>query len=144
MLFRSVSQKFGWKLNYGAIATMWKGGCIIRSAFLSDIKRAFDSDSTLENLLFDAFFRDAIARCQNGWRKVLAEAILLGIPVPALSSALAFYDGYRCERLPANLLQAQRDYFGAHTFEFLRQPGVFHHVNWTGEGGSVASTNYQA
>lgn len=139
---------------------MWKGGCIIRrfvlfpahlvnpvllfSAFLGDIRRAFDKDGSLENLLFDSFFRDEIARCQGGWRKVLAEGALLGIPLPALSSALAFYDAYRCELLPANLIQAQRDYFGAHTFELLTQPGVFQHVNWTGEGGSVSSTNYQA
>lgn len=158
MLFRQAANTFGWSLNNGAIALMWKGGCIIRryvkiiimtliflySAFLGDIKRAFDHNPELKSLLFDNFFRDAIGRCQASWRLVLAEAIMLGIPTPALSTAMAFYDAYRCESLPANLLQAQRDYFGAHTFEFSNEPGHFYHVNWTGLGGSTSSTNYQA
>lgn len=157
MLFRRASQQFNWSLNYGAIATMWKGGCIIKrypyhsyschqcvSAFLGNIENAFDRCPTLENLLFDNYFASAVKRYQEGWRKALGEAIKMGIPTPALSSALAFYDGYRTARLPANLLQAQRDYFGAHTFEYVDQPGTFHHVNWTGQGGSTSSTNYQA
>jgi 6-phosphogluconate dehydrogenase len=144
MLFRQAAKTYNWSLNNGAIAMMWKGGCIIRSAFLSDIKRAFDRDSQLENLLFDEFFRDAINKCQASWRLVLAESIMLGIPTPAMSTAMAFYDGYRSEMLPANLLQAQRDYFGAHTFEYLDEPGKFHHVNWTGHGGATSSSSYQA
>lgn len=111
---------------------------------MGDIKQAFDRNPGLENLLFDEFFMTALAQCQKSWRLVLAEAVLLGIPTPALSSALAFYDGYRTEKLPANLLQAQRDYFGAHTFEYLDAPGTFHHVNWTGQGGSASATTYQA
>ena len=114
------------------------------SAFLGDIKRAFDRDPDLESLLFDKFFTMSLTQCQKSWRLLLAEAILLGIPTPALSSALAFYDGYRTKALPANLLQAQRDMFGAHTFEYLDAPGTFHHVNWTGQGGSTSSTTYDA
>ncbi|PJF17232.1 6-phosphogluconate dehydrogenase, decarboxylating [Paramicrosporidium saccamoebae] len=144
MLFSEASKTFNWNLNMGAIATMWKGGCIIKSAFLGDIRKAFDRNPNLENLLFDSFFTQALAQAHPSWRLILSESILIGLPVPALSSALAFYDGYRCERLPANLLQAQRDYFGAHTFELLDNPGVYKHVNWTGQGGTTSSTNYQA
>lgn len=142
MLFKQAALTHGWTLNNGAIAMMWRGGCIIQSAFLDDIKNAFDKNSDLENLLFDPFFCSALEKCQNSWRRVIIEAIMLGIPMPAMSTALAFYDGLRSELLPANLLQAQRDYFGAHTFEYLDQPGVFHHYNWTGQGGSTSSTTY--
>lgn len=142
MLLKEAAQNYGWKLNYGAIASVWRGGCIIRSVFLGDIKRAFDKEASLGNLLFDNYFREALSRCQHGWRLVLAEAAMLGIPTPALSTALAFYDGYRCARLPASLLQAQRDYFGAHTFEYEDQPGVFHHYNWTGQGGNASASHY--
>jgi 6-phosphogluconate dehydrogenase len=122
---------------------MWRGGCIIRSVFLERIKEAYDRDPELPNLLLDEYFREVIARCQPAWRATVATAIELGVPVPALSSALAFYDGYRCARLPANLLQAQRDYFGAHTYERLDRPrGEFLHTDWTGRGGVVASTTY--
>ncbi|MFP3982991.1 MAG: decarboxylating NADP(+)-dependent phosphogluconate dehydrogenase [Desulfurivibrionaceae bacterium] len=133
MLMREAADQYGWKLNYGGIALMWRGGCIIRSAFLGNIKEAFAKNPTLDNLLFDDFFRQAINKAQAGWRKVVAKAVELGIPTPAFSSALAYYDGYRSERLPANLLQAQRDYFGAHTYERLdRSRGEFFHTDWTG------------
>jgi len=144
MLMRAAATEFKWKLNMGAIALMWRGGCIIRSVFLGNIKAAYDKDPDLVNLLLDDFFRGAIHRCQESWRKVVSTAVLLGIPIPAFSSALAFYDGYRSEKLPANLLQAQRDYFGAHTYERLDNPGKFVHTNWTGHGGNVSSTTYQA
>lgn len=144
MLFRQAAKTFNWKLDNGAIATMWKGGCIIKSAFLGDIKKAFERDAQLENLLFDEFFLQAIDRCLKSWRLTVSEAVMLGIPIPTLTSSLSFYDGYRCANLPANLLQAQRDYFGAHTFEYLEQPGVFHHYNWTGTGGTVSSSTYNA
>ncbi|MDN5274771.1 MAG: 6-phosphogluconate dehydrogenase [Candidatus Saccharibacteria bacterium] len=143
MLMRAAAGEYGWNLNYGGIALMWRGGCIIRSRFLSDIKAAFGRKPTLTNLLLDPFFVDAIATNQRGWRHIVSEASLCGISVPALSSALSFYDGYREERLPANLLQAQRDYFGAHTYERLDKPrGEFVHTDWTGNGGSTTSSTY--
>jgi 6-phosphogluconate dehydrogenase len=145
MLLREASKEYGWKLNFGSIALMWRGGCIIRSRFLGDIKKAFDKNPDLENLLVDDFFRAAMKECQDGWRNAVAEAVRMGIPTPAMSSALAFYDGYRRERLPANLLQAQRDYFGAHTYERIDKPrGEFFHTNWTGRGGKVSSRSYNA
>jgi 6-phosphogluconate dehydrogenase len=134
-----------WTLNNGGIALMWRGGCIIRSKFLGKIKEAFDKNPALPNLLMDPFFAAEIARCQDGWRRVIAAAAINGIPVPAISSALAYYDGFRTGRLPANLLQAQRDYFGAHTYERTDKPrGQFFHTNWTGRGGTTASTTYNA
>ncbi|HSL39744.1 MAG TPA: decarboxylating NADP(+)-dependent phosphogluconate dehydrogenase, partial [Desulforhopalus sp.] len=143
MLMRQAATEYGWKLNYGGIALMWRGGCIIRSAFLDNIKLAFDRNPSLENLLLDDFFRAAINQAQFGWRKVVAKAAELGIPTPAFASALAYYDGYRSSRLPANLLQAQRDYFGAHTYERVDKPrGEFFHTDWTGRGGKVSSQSY--
>lgn len=143
MLMRAASEEFGWGLAYGNIALMWRGGCIIRAAFLDDIKAAFDHNPTLTNLLLAPFFGEQIKNCEAAWRRVVGAAVELGIPTPALSSALAFYDGYRRGRLPANLLQAQRDYFGAHTYERVDQPrGQFFHTNWTGQGGNVTSTTY--
>jgi 6-phosphogluconate dehydrogenase len=145
MLMRAAAKEYKWNLNYGGIALMWRGGCIIRSVFLGRIKEAFDKNSKLSNLLLDPFFRKAIKDAQRAWRNVVAMAAKKGIPVPAFSTALGFYDSYRNERLPANLLQAQRDYFGAHTFERLDQPrGQFFHTNWTGHGGTVASGSYTA
>jgi len=136
MLMREAAATYGWDLNYGNIARMWRGGCIIRSVFLDNIKEAFAGNPALENLLLDDFFRNAIDNAQAGWRKMVARAVELGIPAPALSSALAYYDGYRSERLPANLLQAQRDYFGAHTYERLDRPrGEFFHTDWCGPDG---------
>jgi 6-phosphogluconate dehydrogenase len=143
MLMRAAAKQYGWNLNYGGIALMWRGGCIIRSVFLGKIKEAFDKDPSLSNLLLDPYFKGEIDRCQNAWRDVIATAVRAGIPVPAFSTALAFYDGYRCGRLPANLLQAQRDYFGAHTYERTDKPrGEFFHTNWTGRGGDTASSTY--
>lgn len=145
MLFKAAARNYGWKLNYGGIALMWREGCIIRSRFLGDIKEAFDQDPGLENLLFAPFFKSAIAKALPGWRQVVSEAVRSGIAVPAMSAALGFYDGYRREHLPANLLQAQRDYFGAHTYERLdRESGKFFHTDWTGEGGRVTSGTYNA
>ena len=145
MLMRAAAEQHQWNLNYGGIALMWRGGCIIRSAFLADIKKAFEKNPGLTNLLVDPFFKKAIKSCQRSWRKVVSAAVRKGIPVPALSTALAFFDGYRCERLPANLLQAQRDYFGAHTYERVDKPrGQFFHTNWTGRGGTTSSTTYNA
>uniref|UniRef100_A0AC35TUY8 6-phosphogluconate dehydrogenase, decarboxylating n=1 Tax=Rhabditophanes sp. KR3021 TaxID=114890 RepID=A0AC35TUY8_9BILA len=144
MLLREASKVFKWKLNFGAIALMWRGGCIIRSAFLGKIKHAFEKNPELTNLLIDDFFQKAIANNQASWRTVISTAVQLGIPTPAFSTALAFYDGYRTAVLPANLLQAQRDYFGAHTYELLTQPGKFVHTNWTGRGGRVTSNAYSA
>jgi 6-phosphogluconate dehydrogenase len=124
---------------------MWRGGCIIRSAFLGKIKEAFDRSPDLDNLMLDPYFHHEIERAQNGWRRVASVAVSHGIPIPAMSSALAYYDGYRSERLPTNLLQAQRDYFGAHTYERIdRSRGEFFHTNWTGRGGTTASTTYNA
>ena len=142
-LMRQAANTYGWRLNYGGIALMWRGGCIIRSRFLGCIKEAFDKDPELTNLMLDDFFRAALERAQGGWRRVCAQAMLNGIPVPAFASALSYYDGYRCERLPANLLQAQRDYFGAHTYERVDRPrGEFFHTNWTGEGGDTTAGTY--
>jgi 6-phosphogluconate dehydrogenase len=145
MLLRAAAEEYGWNLNYGGIALMWRGGCIIRSAFLGKIKEAFDKDPELGILLLDSYFKEQVEAAQGAWRRVVAKAVEMGVPVPAMSSALAFYDGYRNERLPANLLQAQRDYFGAHTYERVDRPrGEFFHTNWTGRGGDVTSTTYQA
>jgi 6-phosphogluconate dehydrogenase len=142
-LMKAAAEEYGWKLNYGGIALMWRGGCIIRSVFLGKIKEAFDNNPGITNLLLDPFFREKMEKAQNGWRNVVATAAANGIPVPAIASALCYFDGYRCERLPANLLQAQRDYFGAHTYERTDRPrGEFFHTNWTGRGGTTASTTY--
>lgn len=143
MLMREAAREYGWNLNYGAIALMWRGGCIIRSSFLGRIKEAFDREPELENLLLDPWFKEVIESAQGAWRRVVAAAVGAGIPVPALSSALSFLDAYRSERLPANLLQAQRDYFGAHTYERTDKPrGEFFHTNWTGTGGNVSAGTY--
>ncbi|MBO7524412.1 MAG: decarboxylating NADP(+)-dependent phosphogluconate dehydrogenase [Verrucomicrobia bacterium] len=145
MLMREAAEEYGWKLNYGNIALMWRGGCIIRSVFLGKIKEAFDKNPKLKCLLLDDFFRKAIKDNQRAWRDVIATAAKKGIPVPAFSTALAFYDSYRAARLPINLLQAQRDYFGAHTYERIDRPrGQFFHTNWTGHGGNTVSTAYNA
>ncbi|MBE2234154.1 MAG: decarboxylating NADP(+)-dependent phosphogluconate dehydrogenase [Anaerolinea sp.] len=145
MLMRAAAAAYSWRLNLGGIALMWRDGCIIRSAFLGKIKEAFDVDPELSNLLLAPYFRDAMTAADAGWRRVVAAAVQLGIPAPALSSALAFHDGYRCQRLPANLIQAQRDYFGAHTYERIDRPrGQFFHTNWTGHGGDVTARAYQA
>ncbi len=145
MLMRAAAEQYQWNLNYGGIALMWRGGCIIRSIFLGKIKEAFEKQPGLRNLMLAPFFRKALNSSHRSWRNVVAAAAKKGIPVPAFSTALAFYDGYRSERLPANLLQAQRDYFGAHTYERLDQPkGQFFHTNWTGHGGDVASGSYTA
>ena len=145
-LMRTAAKTYGWNLNYGGIALMWRGGCIIRSVFLGRIKEAFDADPELTNLLTTPYFHAAIDEAQDGWRRVCAAACLAGIPMPAMTSALAYYDGYRCARLPANLLQAQRDYFGAHTYERVDAPrGTFFHTDWNdGEVGTTASTQYNA
>ena len=145
MLMRAASVEYDWNLRYGSIAMMWRGGCIIRSAFLDNIKDAFDREPDLVNLLIDSWFADTLHDSQDGWRRTVSHAALCGIPMPAMGSALAFYDSYRTERLPANLLQAQRDYFGAHTYERVDKPaGERFHTDWTGEGGDVSSTSYQA
>jgi 6-phosphogluconate dehydrogenase len=144
MLLREAAKEYGWHLNYGGIALMWKGGCIIRSAFLGDIKKAYVNNPELKSLLFDPFFQNALSETHQAWREVVSQAVLLGIPTPALATALSFYDGYRTEQLPASLLQAQRDYFGAHTYELLGQEGKWIHTNWTGRGGNVSSTTYDA
>ena len=142
-LMREASKEYNLSLNYGEIALMWRGGCIIRSQFLNDIKQAYTGNPELENLLLADFFVDAIKQADAGWRKAVVLGIELGIPTPAFSSALAYYDGYRTERLPANLLQAQRDYFGAHTYERIDKPrGEFFHTDWTGRGGKTASSTY--
>ena len=145
MLFREAAREHGWNLNYGGVALMWRGGCIIRSAFLGRIKDAFDREPGLDNLLLDPYFAGEVDAAQAGWRRVIATAVELGVPVPAYSTALAFYDGYRSGRLPANLIQAQRDYFGAHTYERTDKPrGEFFHTNWTGRGGATSSGTYEA
>src|SRR5256885_1727567 len=145
MLMRAAAKEYNWNLNYGGIALMWRGGCIIRSRFLGEIKKAFDKNPKLSNLMLDKFFAKAIKQCQRGWRNVVATGAKKGIPTPAFGTALAFYDGFRNERLPANLLQAQRDYFGAHTYERVdKSRGEFFHTNWTGRGGDVASGTYNA
>ena len=144
-LMQAAAKEYGWHLNYGGIALMWRGGCIIRSVFLGKIKEAFDSDPDLVNLLLDPFFKQEVSQALPAWRRVVKKAVELGIPVPALSTALTYYDGYRCERLPANLLQAQRDYFGAHTYERIDKPrGEWFHTNWTGRGGSTSASSYTA
>jgi 6-phosphogluconate dehydrogenase len=143
MLLREAANEYHWNLNYGGIALVWRAGCIIRSVFLGKIKEAFDRNPKLSNLLLDPYFTAMIEGCQNSWRRVVARAVENGVPVPAFTTALAFYDGYRSERLPANLLQAQRDYFGAHTYERVDQPrGKFFHTNWTGKGGNVSAGTY--
>ncbi len=145
LLMRAAAEQYHWNLNYGGIALMWRGGCIIRSIFLGKIKEAFDKQPGLSNLMLAPFFRKALNASHRSWRNVVSASIKKGIPAPAFSTALAFYDGYRTARLPANLLQAQRDYFGAHMYERLDQPrGQFFHTNWTGHGGDVASGSYTA
>src|SRR5659263_7616 len=143
-LMQSAAKTYGWNLNYGGIALMWRGGCIIRSAFLGKIKTAYDSNPELSNLLLDPFFMKKVDAAQDGWRRVVSAAMLNGLSVPAFATALCYYDGYRSESLPANLLQAQRDYFGAHTYERVDAPrGEFFHTNWTGTGGDTTSTTYK-
>jgi len=145
VLIRAAAAEYGWTLNYGAIALMWRGGCIIRSKFLGKIKEAFDKNGDLKNLLLDDHFLKKVDAAQGGWRKVASLAALNGLPIPAISTALSYFDGFRTARLPANLLQAQRDFFGAHTFERTdKERGQFFHCNWTGKGGSTASTTYNA
>jgi len=145
LLMKNASEKYKWDLNYGAIAMMWRGGCIIRSRFLGSIKQAYEKDPSLPNLMFDPFFQSALANAQSGWRQVVAEGALNGIPLPCFSAALSFYDGIRSERLPAHLIQAQRDFFGAHTYERVDQPrGQFFHSDWTGHGGSAHAGTYTA
>src|SRR5664280_278293 len=142
-LMKAAAEEYKWKLNYGGIALMWRGGCIIRSAFLGKIKEAYDNNPSITNLLLDPFFKDKIEKAQRGWRNIISAAAMNGVAVPAMSSALGYFDGYRCEKLPANLLQAQRDYFGAHTYERTDKPrGEFFHTNWTGRGGTTASSTY--
>ncbi len=142
-LMDAMAAESKWEINKGGVALMWRGGCIIRSAFLGKIKEAFDSDPKLGNLMLKPYFRAEIERCQHGWRRAVGAAVVHGIPVPAMTSALTYFDGYRSARLPANLLQAQRDYFGAHTYERVDRPrGQFFHTNWTGRGGTTASTTY--
>ena len=144
-LMRTAAGHYGWNLNYGGIALMWRGGCIIRSVFLGKIKEAYDANPELKNLLLDPYFKTTIEKLVPAWRKVAAAAVQYGVPAPAMTSALSYFDGYTTERLPANLLQAQRDYFGAHTYERLDAPrGEFFHTNWTGHGGNTAATTYNA
>ena len=143
LLMAEAAKEYGWSLDFGSIALMWRGGCIIRSAFLGKIKEAFDSDKSLGNLMLAPFFAEKLAKAQGSWRRVAAECAGSGIPAPALYSALSYYDGMRTARLPANLLQAQRDYFGAHTYERIDRPrGEFFHTNWTGHGGSTSASTY--
>lgn len=151
MLIQNAAKEYKWKLNKPSIALMWRGGCIIRSVFLKDITNAYRNDPDLENLLFNDFFNKAIHTAQPGWRNTISAAVKWGIPTPAFSTALSFYDGYRSKDLPANLLQAQRDYFGAHTFvikpEYANEKypeGAHTHVNWTGRGGNVSASTYNA
>ena len=145
LLMREAAKEYKWNLNNGGIALMWRGGCIIRSVFLGKIKEAFDRNPNLENLLLDPFFTKVIEDAQASWRNVVAAAAVNGISAPAFSSALSYFDGYRCQRLPANLLQAQRDYFGAHTYERLdKKRGEFFHTNWTGLGGTTSASTYNA
>lgn len=145
MLMRQAAVDYGWDLNYGGVALMWRGGCIIRSRFLGKIKEAYDKNHGLQNLLLDDYFRGELDKCQEGWRKVAATSALIGVPAPCFSTALAFYDGYRSGRLPANLLQAQRDFFGAHTYERVDKPrGEFFHTDWSGTGGKVSAGSYNA
>ncbi len=142
-LLRAAAKTYNWDLHYGEIALLWRGGCIIRSTFLKNIKEAFDKNPELENLLLDPFFKNCIDDAQAGWRRVTAAAMTNGIPVPAFATALCYYDGYRSARLPANLLQAQRDYFGAHTYERTDKPRKeMFHTNWTGHGGDTSASTY--
>ena len=144
-LLRAAAGSYGWNLNYGGIALIWRGGCIIRSAFLGQIREAFGRKPDLENLMLDPYFAQAMNEGQRGLRQVCAAAALHGVPAPSMMSALSYYDGYRASHLPANLLQAQRDFFGAHTYERTDAArGIFFHTNWTGEGGATASTAYNA
>ena len=144
-LMRTAAKTYNWNLNYGGIALMWRGGCIIRSVFLGKIKDAYTKNGELTNLLLDDYFKNSIEKLISSWRKVVATAVLNGIAIPAMASALTYFDGYRSERLPANLLQAQRDYFGAHTYERVDRPrGEFTHTNWTGAGGTTSSSTYNA
>lgn len=144
VLMREAAKEYKWDLNYGGIALMWRGGCIIRSVFLGKIKEAFDTNAQLTNLMLDPYFKDKLQEASAGWRRIIGQAVMNGIPVPAFSSALSYFDGYRTAQLPANLLQAQRDYFGAHTYERVdKKRGEFFHTNWTGRGGDTASTTYQ-
>lgn len=145
MLIQQAAKDYNWKINYGGVALMWRGGCIIRSKFLNNIKDAYQKNPNIKNLLLDDFFKNALTKAQPGWRQVVSKAVEIGIPLPCFSTALAFYDGYRSPVLPANLLQAQRDYFGAHTYERVDKPrGQFFHTNWTGTGGKVSSSSYNA
>ncbi|MEZ4613785.1 MAG: decarboxylating NADP(+)-dependent phosphogluconate dehydrogenase, partial [Caldilineaceae bacterium] len=145
MLFRAAADEFGWPLAYATIARIWRAGCIIRAAFLNDITAAYEADPDLPNLLLAPYFRDAVLTSQDAWRRVVATGAQLGITTPAMSSALAFFDGFRRGRLPANMIQAQRDYFGAHTYERVDRPrGEFFHTNWTGQGGTVTASEYNA
>lgn len=151
LLMRETAKEMKWNLNYAGIARMWRGGCIIKSVFLNDIAAAYEKDLNVESLLFDEFFNKAIHKAQPGWRRVVAQAVLWGVPTPAFSTALAFFDGYRSEIVPANIIQAQRDYFGAHTFKVLPgkendklKQGVDIHINWTGRGGNVSASSYNA
>ena len=142
---RAAAKTYNWNLNYGGIALMWRGGCIIRSVFLGKIKEAYEKNSELSNLLMDDYFAETIKGLIPAWREVVAYAVKAGIPMPAFSSALNYFDGYTTETLPANLLQAQRDYFGAHTYERIDQPrGQFYHTNWTGHGGNTSAGTYNA
>jgi 6-phosphogluconate dehydrogenase len=144
-LMRAAAAEYKWNLNYGGVALMWRGGCIIRSVFLGEIKKAFDKNPNLVNLTLYPFFKSALRKCEFAWRRTIVKAIKMGIPTPAFATALNYYDGYRSERLPANLLQAQRDYFGAHTYERTDKPrGQFFHTNWTGTGGSTTASTYNA
>jgi 6-phosphogluconate dehydrogenase len=145
MLMRAAADEYDWDLDYGSIALMWREGCIIRSVFLGDIRDAFARQPDLPNLLLDSYFEEQVESAQMAWRRVVAQAVKVGIPIPSMSSALAFYDGYRHARLPANMIQAQRDYFGAHTYERVDRPrGEHFHTDWTGEGGQVTSGSYDA
>ncbi len=145
MLMRAAAAEMNWTLNYGSIALMWRGGCIIRSRFLEEIKKAFEKNPDLTTLIMDDFFKKEIVKAEKPWRRVIGYAAEFGVPIPCLSSSLAFFDGYRSSRLPANLMQAQRDFFGAHTYERLDSPrNTFFHTNWTGEGGEASSTSYNA
>lgn len=144
-VMQAAAKEFSWNLNYGSIALMWRGGCIIRSSFLGDIKKAYDTNANLQSLILDDFFKGELSGCIEGWREVVKTGVEHGIATPCFSSALSFFDGYRTERLPANLLQAQRDFFGAHTYERLDKPrGEFFHTNWTGSGGDISSSTYNA
>jgi len=144
MLLKEAATQYNWDLNYGGCALMWRGGCIIRSRFLGNIREAFEKNHDLQNLLLDEFFTNEIHKCQEAWRVVVSTGVKLGVPMPCFSTALSFYDGYRSKTVPANLIQAQRDYFGAHTYVRLDNPTEHVHTNWTGRGGNVSSTAYNA